>query len=195
MTDPTIDDRNAEIASLRANLNEYDRKLQAADRHQAETAKTHATIVHGLQAQLSDLAETHGNVLAKIAEAAGSKHADQPDRLIREVRLNRMHLTTYMEKGDRADRFEIAAADLLGLPKHAGQETILKAIRDLKTTAEKPRPMFIGVDFAAAGRDMALEINVDRLLDACKAPRRYEDGSLLTRQERIEWAIRRAPKT
>ena len=166
MTDPTIEDLNAEIDSLRANLSEYDRKLQAAD-----------------------------GFAAKIAEAAGSKYADQPERLIREVRLNRMHLTTYMDKLNRADRFEIAAADLLGLPKHSGQEAILKAIRDLKTDSEKPRPMFIGMDFGGSARNMALEINIDNLLDAHKAPRRYDDGSLLTRAERIEWLGRRAPKT
>lgn len=152
-------------------------------------------IIHDLQAQLADANDAHGNVLAKIAEAAESKYVDQPERLIREVRLNRMHLTSYVEKLNRADRFEIAAADLLGLPKHSGQDAILKAIREIKTDNEKPRPMFIGMDFGAAGRDMVLEINVDRLLDAHKVPRRYDDGSLLTRAERIEWLGRRAPKT
>jgi len=107
----------------------------------------------------------------------------------------RANLAEYDRKLQAADRFEIAAADLLGLPKHSGQEAILKAIRDLKTTAEKTPLLFGGLGFAAAGRDMVLEINIDNLLDAHKTPRRYEDGSLLTRAERIEWLGRRAPKT
>ena len=36
---------------------------------------------------------------------------------------------------------------------------------------------------------------IDRLLSALKAPLRYDGGEPLTREERIEWAIRRAPKT
>lgn len=89
-----------------------------------------------------------------------------------------------------------ATAQALGIPKSAeNKETILKAIRELKTTAEKTPLLFGGLGFAAAGRDMVLEINIDNLLDAHKTPRRYEDGSLLTRAERIEWLGRRAPKT
>ena len=36
---------------------------------------------------------------------------------------------------------------------------------------------------------------LDRLLTILKAPLRYDSGESLTREERIEWAIRRAPKT
>ena len=36
---------------------------------------------------------------------------------------------------------------------------------------------------------------IDRLLSALNAPLRYDGGEPLTREERIEWAIRRAPKT
>ena len=36
---------------------------------------------------------------------------------------------------------------------------------------------------------------IDRLLSILKAPLRYDGGEPLTREERIEWAIRRAPKT
>ncbi len=36
---------------------------------------------------------------------------------------------------------------------------------------------------------------LDHLLSTLKAPLRYDGGEPLTREERIEWAIRRAPKT
>ena len=127
---------------------------------------------------------------ASLSKAIDARHEREIED---DIRREEEHLRTcpFAKQGDR---FEIAAADLLGLPKHSGQEAILKAIREIKTDNEKPRPMFIGMDFAAAGRDMVLEINVDRLLDAHKTPRRYEDGSLLTRGERIEWLGRRASK-
>ena len=105
------------------------------------------------------------------------------------------------------------AAKLLGLPATASDEEILEAIRRLKRdrqlvgaaafrvleAAGVPKTSADGealTQYARLNRlwesgIAALPAQVDRLLDAQKVPL-YNEVAALTRQERIEWAFRRA---
>lgn len=117
---------------------------------------------------------------------------------------------------DEYDRLLKIAADIidataraLGIPKaEEGKVSILKAIGDLKTRADKGSqplrwvsgegllPPTPGTETAPGTAYTAtpagLVSAIDRLLDAHKAPRRYDTGDLLTREERLSWLERKA---
>lgn len=77
-----------------------------------------------------------------------------------------------------------ALAQVFGLDPASSFEDVLAVAQ--KTRAEVAKLTGLAIDRGDA---------INRLLSILKAPLHYEGGEPLTQEERIEWALRRAPKT
>lgn len=124
---------------------------------------------------------------ANVAEALGlSKHASKAEILKAIEDLKRAKAKAQADADDQLRwraRDHAALAEVFGARPECSVQHVLDAAK--QTRAEVARLTKLAIDRGDA---------INRLLAILKAPLRYEGGIPLTQEERIEWALRHAPK-
>lgn len=143
-------------------------------------------------AQISAIADAHGLPRDASAESIIHHVTQWRAQAAEEARIKR-YQEDAMKSGSAeylAKQFALSA-EALGEPRLTpdGFPLYLRTLTDnLKGLSDWQTRLLH--ENAALRRERAHDA-IDRLLTALKAPARYDSGDLLTREERVEWAIRR----